>query len=153
MEYKLKTVSEVLTKGIEFSGDVCYSGDYGEQVYTNDMDAGGVPVDGILYEKYPSGSLNYYAYYKDGIPNGECVRFYESGKIKSYDIMDAGKIDGKHTEWYENGRIKLEEYCKYGLVLWLKEYDLQGNVIREKKELKDYEKGIYEKYRKEYENK
>lgn len=147
----LKTACDVMTKGIEFSGDVCYSGDYGGQVYTNDMYAGGIPVEGILYEKYPGGALNYYAYCKNGIPHGERVRFYESGKIKSYEIMDTGTIDGNHTEWYENGGIKLEKYCKYGLVLRLKEYDRQGNVVREKKELKEDEISIYEKWKKYYE--
>lgn len=149
----LKTTFEVMNEGIEFSGDVCYSGDYGEQVYTNDMYAGGVPVEGILYEKYPSGALNYYAYYKNGIPHGERVRFYESGKIKSYERMDTGTIDGNYTEWYENGTVKLEKYCQYGLVLRMKEYDEQGNLTREKKELREDEISIYEKRKKYYDEK
>lgn len=129
----LLTYDEVMEKGIEFIGDVCYSGDYGQQLYTREMEDGGNPIDGIVYEKYPSGALNYYAYYKNGIPNGERVRFYESGKIKSYEIMDTGTIDGNYIEWYEKGNIKLEKYCKYGLVLRMKEYNEEGNLLKEKK--------------------
>lgn len=150
---KYLSLDEVIDKGIEFAGDVCYSGKYGQQVYTNELEKGGVPINGIIYERYPSGSLNYYCFYNNGIPNGQRVRFYESGKIKSYCIMDTGTIDGEHTEWYENGTIKLKEFCKYGLVLRLQEFDENGNIIKEKKELSIDEKSIYEKRLAYYEGK
>ena len=59
--------------------------------------------------------------------------------------MDNGTIDGEHIEWYENGNVKLKEYCKYGLVLKMQEFDEEGNVIKEKIELNESEKAIYEK--------
>lgn len=139
------SLDEVIRIGTEFIGDVCYSGEYGEQVYTKDIEDGGIPLEGILYERYPSGMLHYYCYYCDGIPNGQRVRFYESGKIKSYCIMDTGTIDGEHVEWYENGNVRLKEFCKYGFVLKMQEFDESGNLIREKKELSDDEKRIFEK--------
>lgn len=141
---------EVLKNGIEFAGEVCFSGEYGQQVYTKDESDGGVPVEGILYEKYSNGNLNYYAYYKDGIPNGEEVWFYESGKVKSYCIMASGTIEGEHTEWYENGSIKLVEYCKYGFVLKMQRFDENGNLIEEKNNLTDDEKRSYEKWSEYY---
>lgn len=142
---------EVIKVGIEFSGDVCYSGEYGQQVCTNETDKGGIPVEGILYELYPNGNLNYYACYKNGVSHGERIRFYESGAIKSYCIMDSGTIDGDNTEWYESGSVKCKEFCKHGLVLWRKEFDIEGNLISEKKELTEQEKPIYEKREKHYE--
>lgn len=146
---KILSKEEIITLGIEFAGDVCYSGVYGQQVYTKEMEEGGVPIDGILYEKYPSGSVIYYQYHKNGIPHGERVEFYESGKLLSYCVMDTGAIDGKHTIWYEDGKVKQERFCKYGLVLRMKKFDEMGNIISEKKELKDDEKEIYEKLNKE----
>lgn len=139
------SLDEVISVGTEFAGEVCYSGEYGQQVYTKEAEEGGVPVEGILYERYPGGSLNYYCFYRDGIPSGEQVRFYESGKIMSHCFMDTGTIDGEYIEWYENGKIKLKEVCKYGLVLQMQEFDESGNIIKEKKELRDYEKSIFEK--------
>ena len=99
---------EVLRKGIEFAGEVCFSGEYGEQVYTKEDYEGGVPINGILYEKYDNGNLSYYAFYRNGLPHGEEVWFYESGKIKSTCIMDEGTIDGEYIERYESGNIKVQ---------------------------------------------
>ncbi|AOZ96899.1 toxin-antitoxin system YwqK family antitoxin [Butyrivibrio hungatei] len=142
--------SEVISKGVEFIGEVCFSGEYGEQVYTKEDYEGGVPIEGILYEKYENGNLAYYAFYHEGIPQGQRVRFYPSGRVKSYCIMDAGTVDGYYTEWYENGNIKCTKYCKYGLTIQMKEYDIQGNIAAEKKELKDSEKSIFEKRKRLY---
>lgn len=142
---KFLSVAEVINSGTEFIDDVCYSGEYGQQVYTKEETDGGIPVEGILYERYNNGNLCYYSFYHDGIPHGQRVRFYETGKVKSCCVMDSGTIDGEHIEWYENGNIKLKEYCKYGLVLKMQEFDEDGNVIKEKKELNESEKSIYEK--------
>ena len=61
--------------------------------------------------------------------------------------MDTGTIDGEYVEWYENGIVKLKEYCKYGLILKMQEFDENGNIIKEKTELNESEKSIYEKRR------
>lgn len=78
---KYLTLKEVMEQGIEFAGDVCYSGEYGQQVYTKESYERGIPVDGILYEKYQNGMLNYYCFYKNGIANGEQVEFYETSSF------------------------------------------------------------------------
>lgn len=122
------SIDEVMRRGIEFTGDVCYSGEYGQQVYTKEAEDGGTPVEGILYERYDNGKICYYCFYHDGILDGQRVRFYETGKIKSCCVMDKGTIDGEHIEWYEN-----------------------GNIIKEKVELSESEKSIYEKRVKYYE--
>lgn len=137
---------EIIKSGIEFIGEVCYSGEYGEQVYTKELDEGGIPVEGILYERYENGNIIYYEFCKDGIPNGIQVWFYHNGNIKSYCVMDGGTIDGEYIEWYENGEVKIRKNCKYGLVLTMQEFDESGRLVNEKKELLDYEKNIYEKY-------
>ena len=46
---KTLSVEEVLKEGIEFAGDVCYSGEYGQQVYSEPMEDGGEPITGLLY--------------------------------------------------------------------------------------------------------
>ena len=142
---KYLSINEVISKGIEFTGEVCYSGEYGEQVYTKEDIDGGIPVEGILYEKYDNGKLCYYCFYHDGIPHGQSVEFYETGNVKSCCVMDKGTIDGEKIVWYENGNVKLRKYCKYGLVLRMQEYDEKGNIIQEKTELNESEKSIYEK--------
>ena len=142
---KILSQDEVLKMGTEFTGNVCYDGKLGQQIYTDQSVNGGIPLDGVLFEKYSNGVLQYYSYYNNGIPNGQRVTFYESGKIKSCCVMNAGTVDGEKDEWYENGNLKRKEFCKYGFVLCMQEFDELGNIVCEKKELNDGEKIIYEK--------
>lgn len=137
---------EVMQQGVEFAGDVCFSGEFGDQVYTNEMEYGGEPVTGLVYEKYRSGELNYYTFYKDGVKDGKRVRFYESGNVKSVCEMDCGTINGVYIEWYDDGQVKAISDNKYGLVLREKVFDEEGNLTREKTGLEDYEKELYERY-------
>ena len=147
-EKNILTEEIILQMGIEFSGDVCYSGKYGQQVFDKPMEDGGEPIDGIIYEKDEEDHVIYYAYYKNGIPNGIKVEFYESGRLRSKCIMDRGTIDGQKIVWYENGKIKSKENCKYGLVLPSSKWDEDGNLINEKKNLTEGEKKIFDKYEK-----
>ncbi|WP_058487071.1 toxin-antitoxin system YwqK family antitoxin [Defluviitalea phaphyphila] len=144
--------NEVLEKGIEFDGDyVCYSGEYGEQVYKLPMEEGGHPVNGLLYEKYDNGNIKYYSYYKDGIPNGEYVEFYDTGEIRRYCIMDGGQVLGEDIIWYKNGNIKLRRYWKYGIEISYEKFDEKGNIISRKIEPNDTEKELLETFKKLYE--
>ncbi|WP_455717614.1 hypothetical protein [Anaerosporobacter sp.] len=67
--------------------------------------------------------------------------------------MDKGTIDGEHIQWYKNGNVKLKEFCQYGFVLKMQEFDENGNIKKEKKELGKDEKSIYEKRVAYYEGK
>lgn len=44
LKLNIKTKAEILKEGIEFSGDVCFSGEYGQQVYDKEMEDGGHPI-------------------------------------------------------------------------------------------------------------
>lgn len=147
----LLSYDQVIKDGIEFAGDVCFSGESGYQVYDKEIEDGGKPINGILYELYPNGTLRNYAYYKDGMPNGERVNFYENGKIEDFGSLIKGTIEGEYTVWYENGVIQKKEFYKYGIALWSKEMDMEGNIIKEKTELSDSEKKLLEKYIEWYE--
>ena len=48
MEYLSQEI--VLERGIEFNGEVCYSGEFGQQVCTKEVEDGGIPINGIIYE-------------------------------------------------------------------------------------------------------
>jgi len=65
-------------------------------------------------------------------------------------LKDGGTIDGEYIEWYENGEVKLRKDCKYGIILSMKEFDESGILIREKKELSEGEKKLYEKFKEIY---
>ena len=65
--------------------------------------------------------------------------------------MKAGSKWGESVVLYENGSIKCIEECKYGIVLKYKEFDAEGILIKEKKELNDIEKRLLQKFQSVYE--
>lgn len=151
LKLKVKTKEEILKEGIEFAGDVCFSGEYGQQVYNKEMEDGGYPITGIVYEKDNNENILYYAFYEDGVQNGDYVSFYESGKIKEMSIMRAGSKWGESVALYENGKIKHIEECKYGIILTYKDFDVEGKLIKEKKEPNRNEKELLDKFQSVYE--
>lgn len=142
------TEEKILEIGIEFSDDVCYSGEYGQQIFDKPMQDEGKPIEGVVYERYENGHVQYYAYYKNGIANGISIEFYESGSLKSKCIMDRGTVNGEKIIWFEDGKIKSRKNCKYGLIIEDYEWDEDGNLINEKKDLTEGEKIIFDKYEK-----
>ena len=61
---------------------------------------------GVVYEKRGDLNLIYYLHYKDGLRDGEEVRFYDSGKVDNYRFWKNSRLVGKVFGWYENGKIK-----------------------------------------------
>ena len=57
--------------------------------------------------------------------------------------MQGRLMDNISNAW--NVNIKIKKYCKYGLVLKMQEFDESGNLLKEKKQLSDEEKCIFEK--------
>lgn len=58
-DFKVLPEEDVFKKGLEFTGDICYSGIYGQQLYTRPMEDGGEPVNGLVYEKCSNGHIAY----------------------------------------------------------------------------------------------
>ena len=145
---KCLSFDEIVKIGREFNDELCWSGEYGQQVYVGEMEDGGVPFEGILYE-YKNGKICYYSDHVNGMDSGEFVRFYDSGKLQSYAIMAFGASDGGFVEWYENGKTKKEGFSRYGIRLIELEYDEDGNLINERKVTDENRKRYYE-WKKKY---
>lgn len=112
---------------------------------------GGHPINGLVYEIFANGMVNYYCYYENGIQNGEYANFYKTGKVKRYCSMKSGQISGNNTTWYESGKIKLIEFCKYGIVISFEKYKENKVLIDSKTEPSNIEKKLLAKYEKLYE--
>lgn len=60
------------------------------------------------------------------------VEKYESGAKKHQGRIKNGAPSGKHQYWYESGQMQKEEkYDKRGILVLLKEWDEEGNLINE----------------------
>lgn len=146
LEFNVISKEVVLLEGIEFDGEVCYSGKNGQEVFDKPLEDGGKPVSGLLYERFKNGNLAYYSYYKNGVADGDYVKFYENGEVESYEQMNKGVILGRSTSWYENGAVKSIAECKYGFKLTYREWNINGDLIAEKIEPSEFEKEMIEKY-------
>ncbi len=140
---KILTIDEVLSKGREFNDELCWSGEYGQQICVGETEDGGFPFEGILYE-YKNGKIFFYGDFKDGYRDGDYIEFYESGALKRYAIKAGNAVDGASIEWYENGKVKKEDYSRYGYRLIIREFDELGNLINEKKVTDEERKRYYE---------
>lgn len=146
---KILTQKEVIEKGFHFNGDnVCYGGEYGQQVCSISENGIEVPVTGIIYELNKNLSLNNYCYYIQGILNGQYVCFYENGNVKSISYMYKGVKHGKYLQYHEDGRKKSESSYKYGFCESFIEWNSNGKLVKEQTEPTEFDKIMIEKYEK-----
>lgn len=89
---------------------------------------------GITYSLYPNGNLEFYAFFSEGFKDGDFVEFYENSKIKCIQTMQRGRTYGLRKIFYEDGKMKSEGRYEYGVCLTLKEWDENGNLVKEKSE-------------------
>lgn len=89
---------------------------------------------GIAYSLFPNGNLDFYAFFKDGFKEGDFVEFYENNNIKCIQNMQRGRTYGIRRIFYKDGTKKLEARYEYGVCLTLKEWNEEGQLIREKLE-------------------
>ncbi|ANY70477.1 hypothetical protein BBD42_01075 [Paenibacillus sp. BIHB 4019] len=143
---EILSLGYVIQNGIEFAEDVCFSGTHGQLVFDKPEEEGGKPLSGLLYEKRENGKLAYYAYYKNGISDGDYINFYESGEVASFQKMSNGVISGKSITWFENGNIRTVAEHKYGFCIMYKEWNENKELIKEKIEPNEFEKKMIEKY-------
>ena len=89
---------------------------------------------GITYSLFPNGNIEFYAFFREGFKEGEFVQFYEDNKIKCIQNMRRGRTYGIRRMFYKDGTKKLEARYEYGVCLTLKEWDEEGNLIKNKSE-------------------
>lgn len=133
MENKMHILSEqyVVEHGTDFEEKLWFTS-YSDEVLDNPEDEGGSPFNGLAYELYENGDLAYYSYYKDGFLEGDFVRFHHNGNVKSLDYMIKGQTRGLRVMWYDSGEKKYDGEYNFGICLRYTEWDMQGNVTRQK---------------------
>jgi len=143
---QIMKIDTILRQGIEFTGEICYSGVSGEELYTKPIEEGGTAVTGLIYEKYKNGNIAYYSYYANGIADGECVSFFENGALENYKQMKKAVISGYSISWFENGNLKSVGVYKYGFAVTYKLWNREGALLEEKLKPSEFEQLMIDKY-------
>lgn len=113
------------------------------------IDEGGNRANGTYTLFHDSGSKRSVTTYNNGIYT-ELFWYYESGQLQRYEAGDSilvvyyengqkdqvsrylnSEKEGRDTNWYENGQIKELSDWSNGNLLYLIEYDEEGNIIKE----------------------
>jgi antitoxin component YwqK of YwqJK toxin-antitoxin module len=88
-------------------------------------------MEGPFEKYYESGKLQSESTYKNDKLEGPAKSYYESGTLKSEVTFKNGELEGPIKEYYESGEIVIKTY-EDGKFISKKEYDKQGNLIKEK---------------------
>lgn len=114
----------VVSKGTDFVEELWFS-THGDIVLDK-------PEDGLVYELYNNGNLNYYANYVNGFIEGELIEFYKSGKLKAIKTLIHGQSNGLERRWHEKGKKSFEGDYKLGIALHVTEWNEAGEIIKAK---------------------
>lgn len=131
MEIEILTKDYVLEKGVDFEEELWFSLPYGDIVI--DAEKNGNPFTGLAYELHNNGNVAYYAYYKNGVNDGEMVEFYDNGNVESISNILKGASNGYQVSYFENGEKRLEGEYFIGIPIKYKKWDETGGLIEEKK--------------------
>ena len=112
-----------------------------------DKNGNETPFTGIVYDFYrDSNVIVVYMFVKDGVRNGQYVEFYPNSKVKRILEMRDNVTFGECFEFYETGEIMRIEERIAGFLMTFRQYDKDGNIIKEKNELSDFDKRILAKF-------
>lgn len=118
------TLEQVIAQDGREGSEQAYDAEHGFD-YAGADDAflyyGGKPFTGLYYELYPSGKLELYSRYQDGMPAEDCFEFYENGAIKAYCYISKDRFNRysycfdetgnlKRASVWENGKFTQEQF-------------------------------------------
>ena len=85
--------------------------------------------EGEYIKYYPTGALKAKNFYKDNLEDGESIEYYENGKIKSKETVALDSKNGTQYYYYPNGQLKeTNEYISGILFGWTVHYTESGKI-------------------------
>ena len=86
---------------------------------------------GVGVDYWQNGQIGSELSYLDGIQDGWTRGWHENGVLRKETFYRTGKATGTRSEWHPNGQLKLEEEIEHGICLWSKEWNDQGEHLKE----------------------
>jgi len=87
--------------------------------------------DGVQKDYYATGVLKSVKSYQNGVLNGITREYYEVGTLKHAINYKNNQINGIYNTYYPNGALWMKEVYKNGTHVGRKEYNEEGEVIKE----------------------
>jgi len=131
-EISIISHDDVIKIGKDFGKDeVDYFMEFGDCICETLNTGEIIRYTGIVYELCTDETVSYYRTMVDGLNTGEYVRFFYDGSLKDFSQMFSGTIHGNSYSWHENGKLSLFSNRKYGRIIFLKEWDENGILVKE----------------------
>jgi antitoxin component YwqK of YwqJK toxin-antitoxin module len=93
----------------------------------------GEPFTGVKFTEFPDGSLRSESEYRDGLRWGKSREWHKNGTLVSEAEFFRDVLHGVAREWSPAGRPESEIVCEYGITLHEREWDDEGNLVKEHK--------------------
>lgn len=88
-------------------------------------------IDGTKKRYHRNGQLKDIAHFENGKRNGLTKYYGRDGFLMQEINYKNGKKNGEEKEWHTNGQLKVEKNYRKGKEISFKEWDENGNIIRE----------------------
>jgi hypothetical protein len=98
-----------------------------ESIYLRD----GEPFTGTAYNLYPDGSVEGEIEYRYGLRWGVTRSWHEDGRPATEGHFLRDVQHGMAWEWDESGRVTEESCCEYGVVIYERAWDEDGDLTRD----------------------
>ncbi len=86
---------------------------------------------GVAFTQNKDGTLKCEVTYQNGLPWGPTKEWYPSGQPLVDSTLVMGALHGRAREWHANGQIAEDGEYEYGLTLWEKNWDENGQIVHD----------------------
>lgn len=92
---------------------------------------GGEQFTGVAYTEFPDGKPRSESEYRDGLRWGKSTAWHKNGAPAAESEFFRDVMHGTAREWSPTGQLESEIVCEYGITLHEREWDAQGNLLKE----------------------
>lgn len=89
---------------------------------------GDEPFTGVAYTLSKDGREDSEMHYREGLRWGPTKEWYSSGQQMVDSNFYNGVLHGRAREWHKNGQLAEDGEFEYGITLWQKKWDENGNL-------------------------
>ena len=111
-------MKRVLARTLEYPGDGLYYLD-------------GEPFTGVAFSLAKDGQEKSQVEYRQGLLWGSMKEWYEPGVPMVDKYLFKGVLHGRGREWHRNGLLAEDGEYEYGITLWEKIWDKNGNLEKD----------------------
>ncbi|MET9662628.1 hypothetical protein [Streptomyces sp. NPDC006510] len=89
------------------------------------------PFSGLAYSTQGNAFRDAEITYVNGLRHGPCREWYGPGRLALDEVYFDDALHGSARHWHKNGQLEEEGEYEYGVTLWEKSWDENGNLLKD----------------------